>query len=468
MNFFFEKTLQWFGFSGNLQQSSSEKYQNIYRLYNLSRNAPALSYLCFAPWTSISFSIDGYATICCLNKKTSVLVAGKSINDIWNSDSFNQLRKHVASKNMDYDCSICNEQIKTGNFSGTKAIGYDTYLPYDLTRPRVMEFCLENTCNLACTMCNSVLSSTIRKNQELPPLEKMYDEKFVDELMEYIPYLQEAIFSGGEPFLVPNYFRIWEKMIGLNPKIKISVVTNGTTLNERIKDLLEQGRFNINVSIDSVDKATYELVRAGAKFETVMKNFQWFRDYGSRKNLPVNIPVCPLTLNWKTIPDVVRFANMNEVSLNFVYVERPASLSLVHRDPEYLNEVIEFYNGQYFDDSTHFSKNNISRFKELIGFVEKWKRNNLSKKEATEPETLMHSWEEKIMMNQDIPQTRKHSTSREDMVKRIKEAIAEVPEDKQVAVINLLNKFADDRLYSFIEGKSAREIAVVFAEFAGK
>src|SRR5205814_4784152 len=105
------------------------------------------------------------------------------------------------------------------------------YYPHNPERPRIMEFCLENTCNLACVMCNSLLSSSIRKNEHLPPLKKQYDEHFADQLIPYIPYLKEAIFSGGEPFLIPLYYKIWEQMLDINPDITICVVTNGSTLN---------------------------------------------------------------------------------------------------------------------------------------------------------------------------------------------------------------------------------------------
>jgi molybdenum cofactor biosynthesis enzyme MoaA len=467
MNPLIEKALQQFRFSKKKPVVEFAEQGNIFKLYDLSRSVPASSPPCLAPWTSVSFSIDGYANVCCLNKKTSVNVEEHSISEILNSESFNLLRENVAANNLSYDCAICSEQIQAKNFSGVKAAGYDAYYPYDPKYPRVMEFCLENTCNLACTMCNSVLSSTIRKNQNLPPLKKNYSDDFINEIDNYIPHLQEAIFSGGEPFLIPTYFKIWDKMLALNPNIKISVVTNGTTLNERIKDLMERGRFNINISIDSVHKETYEAVRVNAKFENVMQNFEWFSNYGKRKNLPVNIPVCPLTVNWQGIPDVVRFTNNHNVSLNFVYVERPESLSLVHRSPDYLDKVLELYKNQEFDTSTEFAKNNTIRFAELIGFIEKWRSNNLVQVIDNASETLMVSWEEKIL-NSNIPQTEENPNARQEMVLKIKSAINEVAEQQRPAVINLLNKFSDDRFYNFIKEKSPREIAVVFTEFAGK
>jgi MoaA/NifB/PqqE/SkfB family radical SAM enzyme len=164
------------------------KEASTFKSYNLTRKVPSSSFPCFAPWTSVNFNIDGYANVCCLNKKTSVSIANNSIDDIWKSEAFNQLRESVSQNNLEHDCSVCNNQIQSKNYNGIKAINYDTYYPYNPERPQIMEFCLENTCNLACVMCNSLLSSSIRKNENLPPLKKQYDEKFVTELEPYIPF----------------------------------------------------------------------------------------------------------------------------------------------------------------------------------------------------------------------------------------------------------------------------------------
>lgn len=436
--------------------------------FKTSRQIPQDAPICLAPWTSISFAIDGYANICCLNKKTAVKLQGQSIRDIWKSEAFETLRKNILNNNLHYDCSICLSQIKAGNYLGVKAATYDTYFPTDPKRPVVMEFCLENTCNLACTMCNSVLSSTIRKQRKLPPLQKHYDEHFVAQLDEYIPHLKEAIFSGGEPFLIPLYFKIWEKMLRLNPSLTISIVTNGTVLNDTIKHLLERGRFHINISLDAVDKDLYERIRQNADFDQVMQNFRWFRDYGIRKELPVNVPICPLTTNWHNIPNIVRFANQNDVFINFVYVERPASLSLVNAAPDLLKHIISVYRAQPFTTSTEKARQNIKRFHGLIDDLEKYYQHQQSI--TATPHSVqdsLKSWEEKILLNTKIDNISNNVNARHELIQLIGDALNEVPADKREAVIGLLNKFADERLYEYVKNKSPREVATIFLEFAG-
>ena len=60
-------------------------------------------------------------------------------------------------------------------------------------------------------MCGGKWSSAIRKNREgLPPLKNHYDKDFVKQIREFLPFLREARFIGGEPFLINLYYDIWE------------------------------------------------------------------------------------------------------------------------------------------------------------------------------------------------------------------------------------------------------------------
>lgn len=440
---------------------------NVFEEYRSFRNIPKSAPLCLAPWVSISFGIDGYATVCCLNRKTTMSMEHHTIDDIWKSETFQQLRENISTNNLDHDCSICKNQIEAKNFTGVKAADYDNYYPYHPERPAFMEFCLENTCNLACVMCNSLLSSTIRKNEQLPPLEKYYGDEFVEQLEDYIPYLKEAVFAGGEPFLIPVYYKIWDKMLALNPSMTIGIVTNGSTLNSRIKDLLERGRFRINISIDSVHKETYENIRRNANFDTLMNNFEWLKEYGERKGLPVNIPVCPLTDNWERIPEIVRFANKHNVTLNFVYVDRPFSLALTHSKPDFFDTIIKHYTLQTFEKKSSTSAVNIRRFNGLIEDVRKWKENNISNLSSTHLQgDLLHLLEIKILESSEISEDNYGLTKRE-MISKIKNLLQELPEEKRDMILRMFHSYAIERLYHFLAGKKIQEMVVFVKEYVG-
>lgn len=414
--------------------------------------------VCMAPWTSMSFNIDGTVTACCLNRKTSVSIKGKTIREVWESEAFETLRNQVKKEDLSYDCAECLNNLNNSAFDTIKAKDYIKYKPNN-KYPKVMEFCLENTCNLACTMCNSVLSSSIRKEKGLAPSISSYDQGFVEELKEFIPFLEEAIFAGGEPFLIQSYFDIWELMLEINPQIKISIVTNGTVLNSKIKDLLKRGNFNFNISIDSLDKETYEGIRRNANFDKLMQNLDWFIDYAFKNKTEINIPICPLVSNWKTIPDAIRFVNEKKIRANFVFVERPFSLSLIYAPSKLLEEIESFYKEQDFENLNEISNHNISKFEDLIKNLSSWKKKNLSIKPTNENYLVnLEKWESSF---KDANETSKK------IVSLIKEIVPELESNNKDMVVGLLAQLSSERLHELFKNKNKREIKIIFEELIG-
>lgn len=460
------------GIKNILSKIWSNPKPSPYRPFLEQRNISPKLPLCLAPWTSINFTIDGYATVCCLNRKTSVKVAGSSIDAIWNSAEFKALREKVDQELLDYDCGICNKQLLAGNYTGVKARSYDGYEMTDPLMPRVMEFCLDNTCNLACTMCNSILSSTIRQRNKLPRFESKYDDRFVEQLDPYIPHLQLAVFSGGEPFLVSIYYKIWERMVALNPGLKISVVTNGTRLDNRIKELLERGNFQINVSIDAVEKNLYESIRVNAAFEQVLQNLDWFIEYGQRKNNPVNIPMCPLSLNRFHIPDMVRFANQKNVTLNFVYVDRPISLSLTNKPAPYLQEMLDYYRQQNFQATNTRSRQNVERFSGFMKDVEDW----VKAANQTETHNNAFEWDTENYietLNNMVDKTddvwlQQNPAAREELKALVTAVLDNVEPGKREAVFERLSNQKLSEVYTYVKGKQPKELLFLFSEFIGQ
>ncbi len=61
--------------------------------------------------------------------------------------------------------------------------------------------------------------------------------------------------------MIPIYFDIWDKIYSLNPTLKLFVITNGTKLNKRVKEVLSRQNFEIAVSIDGATPDTFQKIR---------------------------------------------------------------------------------------------------------------------------------------------------------------------------------------------------------------
>ncbi len=352
------------------ENKSLEKERIHY--YNKHRPFGPLPKLCYAPWTNLFFNTDGKASVCC--KNTKVLMGeypASSIHDIWFNSGVNDLRKKIQCNDVSFGCYKCRDSITQKNFSTLTSTQFDKYGLFPLSKyPRIIEFELSNRCNLECIMCSERVSSAIAlaKNQN-PNIESRYDQSFIHQLKEFIPHLDKAKFSGGEPFLIPIYYKIWEEIIKLNPSTKIFVQTNGTILNEEIKKMVRKLHFRINISLDSVDKNNYEFIRKNASFELTMSNIAWY----GKNTTQLGILTTPFRQNWHDVPDIIRFCNKNQYHFNISPVYQPKELALWSLDIRSQDEIINFYQSESLSSGNWLEKKNKQVFQELINSIKDWR-----------------------------------------------------------------------------------------------
>jgi MoaA/NifB/PqqE/SkfB family radical SAM enzyme len=241
--------------------------------------------------------------------------------------------------------------------------------------PRVMEFEMSNTCNYECQMCSGEVSSLIRKNRDkLPPIEMPYDSAFVDQLEPYIPHLKEAKFFGGEPFLIDIYHDIWDRMLDINPDIKFFVITNGSVWNNRVRNLLDKGKFEIAISLDSLQKEKLERIRLGAKYERVMENIAHFNRYAKKHFRYITISFTLQKDNWEEFPDMIRFCNEIGAYIFVSYLEWPEHFAIADYPLEKLIEIRRYMDNYEFSGMMMYKKHNAQCYEDfktyLDGFIQ--------------------------------------------------------------------------------------------------
>jgi molybdenum cofactor biosynthesis enzyme MoaA len=336
---------------------SSTKSDKISDYVQFKKKKHLSGRLCQAPFTSLRFTISGNVQACCYNR---LLLLGKYPNnnlvDIWNGFNIKSLRESISVNDLSRGCGYCNEGIKTGNYYSIGAANYDYLKPTKINWPVMLDFELGNNCNLECIMCNGENSALIRKNREneepfLPP----YDDEFVEQLESFIPHLSEARFVGGEPFLIEINYKIWEKIIEINPKCKIIVLTNSTILTDRIKLLLNKGNFNISISSDGISSEVYEKIRINADFLKFIENQNYFLQYSQTRNNSFFWNFCPQRLNWHEIPDFFAFCNKKNINIilhTIFFPPHTALWNLSRNELETIKTTIT-------QNQPVFSKNNI-------------------------------------------------------------------------------------------------------------
>lgn len=363
------------------QAYSIEKYQQQRFLPDENKNI-----LCYGPYTSIDFDHTGEMTVCCHNRK---IVLGtypqQSIGEAWHSPQLQKLREHLAQADFSFGCEICQRLLLAGNYSAAGMYCLDSFYGYvhPQDKPTVFVFEFSNICNLECIMCGGKWSSAIRANREkLPNYKSPYDDKFVSQVKKHLPDIQYANFVGGEPFLEPLYYQIWEAIAEVNPNLQLRVTTNGTILNEKIKNLFtELPNAKLMISLDSLHKDIYEKIRINASFEQVFSNIQYWL---SQKKVET-ILVCPMIPNWRDIPALLTLCAEHQVGVYFNTVTDALGGSLpgIHQRvdqekyiiPEFslkeaplelLEEIIAYYRSFNFTGGYH------NALAGLINLLESW------------------------------------------------------------------------------------------------
>jgi MoaA/NifB/PqqE/SkfB family radical SAM enzyme len=287
----------------------------------------------------------GFVRACCMNK-LHVLgnVADRLLSEIWRGPEADELRRAMERHDLDLGCDFCKWPVEDGRADLAFSRWFEEFADADAEPawPRQLEFSVSNTCNLQCIQCNGEWSSSIRSQREgLPPLPKVYDDDFFEDLRGFLPHLERAKFLGGEPFLAGETLRIMEQMVEAGATARAHVTTNGTQWSPRVERILDLLPIDIALSLDAATAETYEAIRVGSSWATVQENLARFQDHAARTGAHVSVTYCLMTRNWHEFADFCLMADERGLSCDVNTVTQPDELSLYHLPVHELEEVVE-------------------------------------------------------------------------------------------------------------------------------
>jgi MoaA/NifB/PqqE/SkfB family radical SAM enzyme len=239
--------------------------------------------MCLNPFTRIDVTLNGDVYTCCgdyIKNGFSIgnIYQNNDFNEIWNSENAKKLRYSVTKGNFEYCTKRC--QFLFGNHFYDDGFYFNPIRPIELGKynfdnyqncymtdsPVNIALSCDETCNLHCNSCRSHLKVNTKEE----------NEKMLNMLNAIIrPALkncEELTFLGNGEFFSSNPVQEFCKTLSKKdfPILKININTNAQLLTiekwkefENMKEMVGA----INVSVDSSEKKTYELVRASAKWE---------------------------------------------------------------------------------------------------------------------------------------------------------------------------------------------------------
>ncbi len=160
---------------------------------------------------------------------------------------------------------------------------------------------LNSTCNLRCVMCYYSFDKPEPKEMLINLVKKIIDEGAEKELASI------KTFHRGEPLLYPKLPEVLKYAKGKGI-IEVMFNTNATLLSrDKAKNLIEAGLDKINCSVDGYNEESYNKIRIGGSFETVVDNIKELQKLKKEKKVKNPIVRVHMVENPENHKDIQRF-----------------------------------------------------------------------------------------------------------------------------------------------------------------
>jgi radical SAM protein with 4Fe4S-binding SPASM domain len=176
-------------------------------------------------------------------------------------------------------------------------------------KPSMISLISTADCNIDCPACsqNMVRLTRVQHRPETVP-----------DVLDHLPYLQQLIWHGGEPYLIARFRKLIDEYQSEdNPNLAFGFTSNGTMITAaEAKKLTKFPRINASISVDSFEPATFERIRAGARFDRVMANLLGLLELhdAPRRVFSVGMIICKS--NFAELARNLRVAIDHDIGLN--------------------------------------------------------------------------------------------------------------------------------------------------------
>ena len=276
--------------------------------------------LCDYPFTHFEVNNpNGDVTFCCNHNMVLGNVNRSSIEEIWNGKAYKQVRRRFLDGRIFDVCSRkCPvlggwkdfEKLDWYNELSKESAAYKNAVlnneeirvgKVELeSKPRWLRFSASYACNLKCYHCFQGMDR--KASLELP-------NSFFEEAKRKLESAQIIFFYGGEPLIEKRNLDMMDYAGERGFSAKVYIISNGTVLNDKIKNTLEKLNFGfMDISVDSIKKELYEELRYLAKWPDTAKNLKFFSELMRNKKGNLSLT---FTINKKNQSELVNFVKFS-------------------------------------------------------------------------------------------------------------------------------------------------------------
>lgn len=258
---------------------------------------------------------------CCLSwiRGHYGVIGSAPLLEIWNGEGARRIRELIAAGRQKDICApncphrmsgrynetglsimngpaefVENQQLNLSEIKQRKSVLH--------SRPILLKVVPTLRCNLRCSMC-------FQENYSTPNL----GENFWRDIEHLLPYVHEITFQGGEVTLDKGFRSFIESAsLRSHRHLRISLITNGTVLDDRLLKGLARVRLNyVIVSLNAATRETYTQITKKDLFNRVVGNIRRLNelaDYHPQGDFTVYASFVIMRSNFHELPQFLGFA----------------------------------------------------------------------------------------------------------------------------------------------------------------
>ena len=177
---------------------------------------------------------------------------------------------------------------------------------------RALRISVTDACNIRCQYCMPAEGATFLPQQRLLSFAKI--EEFVRIAADL--GIRKIRITGGEPLMRPQLSELISRLSKLSGIEDLAITTNGMLLAGQLPDLVQAGLKRINISLDTLNDATFKLLARREGLQKVLEGIAATKRF---PELRVRLNALILReLNFDDVIPLAEFARSQHLPLRFI------------------------------------------------------------------------------------------------------------------------------------------------------
>jgi molybdenum cofactor biosynthesis enzyme MoaA len=268
--------------------------------------------ICARPFDTILVDKNGSCFVCECTAWLPQSIGNLHSDNLENILS-NPARKYIQSTVKDNSFRLCNNL--QCSYIISKLVKNTKYIPGKSLEN--IRLAIDDSCNLSCPSC--------RKEKIFLKSGKNFEMrlKLADKILDFLQKNREKKFnlhvgSDGDPFASIIYRYVMMKTKNFE-NLKYSIQTNGLLIKKNFHKFqhILKNLNTIGISIDGATKHTYECLRVGGKFETILENLEFLKKI--KNNFDIHLHFVVQQKNYHEIEQIIELGikyNVDKIYLN--------------------------------------------------------------------------------------------------------------------------------------------------------